>query len=135
VDLLLPGGGLGLEGWLAPSASTVVERGGHRGIADPSPAEVDQALDALRDGHVEYVILEVSDDHFLQAAGDGDGPYVLQRCAGDAGAMASAPGGADADTVRRAMHAYLAGDASAGLAWDQPTVPGTPKKRGWFRRG
>jgi hypothetical protein len=63
-----------------------------------------------------YVVLE-QDDEFLQAAGDGAGPYALQHSVGDQ--LVEAPGGVDAATMRKVMLAYRRGDPAwrGAIAW------------------
>lgn len=46
---------------------------------DPGEADIRQALDAMRRGDIEFVILEGSNDYlYIQAAGQADGPYTLE---------------------------------------------------------
>ena len=47
----------------------------------PPRLQLDEALSALTRGDVEYLILEEG-DCFLQVAGEGDGPYQVQRSDG-----------------------------------------------------
>ena len=46
-------------------------------VDDVSPEQLDEALAAMRRGEIEYVIVEDGDD-FIQAAGDGEGPYQVR---------------------------------------------------------
>jgi hypothetical protein len=74
-----------------------------------SEAQLVDALDAMTRGDIEYVILESGDD-FLQAAGDGAGPYALQFSQGTAGVMEEVRGPVDAFAVRAVLVAYHRGD-------------------------
>jgi hypothetical protein len=74
-------------------------------------AQLVEALDALARGDIEYVILE-DGDAFLQAAGDGDGPYALQFNPASGDGMLEVPGGAARSTMRAALLAYRRRDAS-----------------------
>jgi hypothetical protein len=82
------------------------------GVVEPQLAD---ALAALVRGEIEYVILEAGDE-FLQAAGEGAGPYALQfNPAGGAGLL-DVPGGVSEAAMREALHAYRRGDPG----WRRP---------------
>ncbi|MGB3056406.1 MAG: hypothetical protein WBB52_16285 [Acidimicrobiales bacterium] len=67
------------------------------------------ALEAMQRGEVEFVIIEDGDE-FVQAAGDGDGPYQLEHYAVDGTVTAAANAGYPA--VASVFTSYLAGDGS-----------------------
>jgi hypothetical protein len=73
-------------------------------------AQLAGALAAMTRGDIEYVIVE-DGEAFVQAAGDGGGPYALQFSAAS-GAMEEVPGGADEATMRAVLLAYRRGDPS-----------------------
>ena len=57
-------------------------------------AQLVDALDAMTRGEIEYVILEEGDE-FLQAAGDGAGPYALQFSPASGDGLEEVRGGVD----------------------------------------
>jgi hypothetical protein len=124
MELRLPGGGSFLDAFTTASES--VDGSGHQVVASPSAADLDEALEGLQHGHVEFVILD-DGGSFLQVAGEGDGPYQLEWWpAGSDGAWTPAAGPASLDLVRRAMHAYCAGDpapADLVLVQEPPARP------------
>ncbi len=69
-----------------------------------------EALDALVRGDIEYVIVE-DGDAFLQAAGEGAGPYALQFSPASGDGMVEVPGGVDGTSMRVALLAYRRGEA------------------------
>jgi hypothetical protein len=83
-----------------------------------TPERLGQALDALAQGRIEFVGLGEG-DQFVQAAGQGEGPYLLQYQPPGGGAMVHVPAGADRATVVRVFHQVLAGDPAwhQGLTW------------------
>jgi hypothetical protein len=82
------------------------------GLAVPAVTEAQlvEAVTAMARGDVEYVILEQG-EAFLQAAGEGAGPYALQFSPGPDGAMTEVPGGVDEPTMRAVLAAYRRRDA------------------------
>ena len=101
-----------LDGLGTPSYSAA----GDLSIAGVTDAQLDDALAALSRGDIEYVILE-DDDHFLQAAGEGDGPYQVQRSDGGE-TMHEIVGGITGTAMRQLLHDYLRGDARwMAAAW------------------
>jgi len=78
-------------------------------------AQLADALAALSRGDIEYVILEAGDE-FVQAAGEGDGPYALQFSPASGDGLQEVPGGVVAAAVRDALKAYRRGDP----AWRRP---------------
>jgi hypothetical protein len=93
---------------------SIVDAAGHSVVDEPTEEDVQAAVAAMGDGYVEFVILASADGVFVQAAGDGDGPYALQRCDGDADAMRQAEGAVDRATVLHTLLAFRAGDPT----WD-----------------
>jgi hypothetical protein len=102
VDLRTPDTG-GLIGYLLSSAGRtgLEEFSRSETIGGATEADLLGALDFMAEGNIEYVILEEG-ERFLQAAGDGDGPYQLEYC----------PGGADRAGVRDALSSFLRGDTA-----------------------
>jgi hypothetical protein len=78
-------------------------------------AQLGAALAALARGEIEYVILEAGDE-FVQAAGEGDGPYALQFNPASADGLLEVPGGVSDAAMRTALQAYRRGDAD----WRRP---------------
>lgn len=116
MDLRWPDSGSLLDSLLSDAGHSALSGSGS--LAGVTPAQLDEALAALQRGDVEYVILE-DGSRFLQAAGEGDGPYQVQ-VTNDGEAMHDVDGGADAETMQRILRAYLHGDA----AWrDAEWVP------------
>jgi hypothetical protein len=116
MDLRWPDSGSLLDSLLSDAGHTAPSGAGT--LPGVTRAQLDDALAALLRGDVEYLILE-DDARFLQAAGEGAGPYQVQFTA-DGDTMHDLDGGADATTMQRMLRAYLAGDAT----WrDGPWVP------------
>ena len=78
-------------------------------------AQLGEALAALSRGEIEYVILE-SGDEFVQAAGEGAGPYALQFNPASGDGLLEVPGGVGDAAMRAALLAYRRGDTS----WRRP---------------
>ena len=112
MNLRLPDSGSLFGALLDGLGQTSEFNSGDQAIASVTAAQLDEALAAMTRGDIEYVVIE-DGDRFLQAAGDGDGPYDVQVDDGS-GTLREITGGTDATTMRRVMHAYLAGDASWG---------------------
>jgi len=95
--------------------------------------QLQQALAGMRAGHLEYVILCDDDGTFQQVAGEGDGPYVLERRATNEEWPPFRPAGpVGFEQVHRAMHAYLAHQREHdGIDWVQDAPE--PKK-GFLKR-
>jgi hypothetical protein len=93
-------------------ARSIVDAAGHSVVDEPTEEDVRLAVAAMGDGNVEFVIVASADAVFVQAAGDGDGPYALQRCDGDPDAMAQAEGAVDREAVLATLLAFRAGDPS-----------------------
>jgi hypothetical protein len=72
-------------------------------------AQLVDALGAMTRGEIEYVILEEG-AAFVQAAGDGGGPYALQSSLVSGDGLEEVRGGVDGPTVRAALLAYRRGD-------------------------
>jgi hypothetical protein len=116
MDLRWPDSGSLLDTLFSDAGNTAMSGSGS--LPGVTPAQLDEGLAALQRGDVEYLILE-DGPRFLQAAGEGGGPYQVQ-VTGDGETMHDVDGGADATTMQRILHAYLRGD----VAWrDAPWVP------------
>jgi hypothetical protein len=85
--------------------------GGDQAIVnDVSVEELTEALQAMQRGDVEYVTL-VHGDEFAQAAGDGDGPYLLEHNASPRGPVTSVSN-APFDVVTAVLTSYRSGDGA-----------------------
>lgn len=84
------------------------------GVAE---AQLADAVAALVRGEIEYVILEDGDE-FLQAAGEGAGPYLLQFNPAGGDALQDVPGGVAEAAMRDALLAYRRGDPGWRRAFD-----------------
>jgi hypothetical protein len=87
------------------------------GVAVEGVSETDlaTALASLSRGEIEYVILE-SGDEFVQAAGEGAGPYALQFNPASGDGLSEVPGGVGDAAMRAALLAYRRGDPG----WRRP---------------
>jgi len=107
----------------AGSPIAVLVNGLGRTIADGSgiavegvtEAQLGEGLAALARGEIEYVILE-SGGEFVQAAGEGAGPYALQFNPAPGDGLLEVPGGVGEAAMRAALLAYRRGDP----AWRRP---------------
>ncbi|WP_291980522.1 hypothetical protein [Luteitalea sp.] len=116
MDLRWPDSGSLLDSLLSEAGDPATTGSG--GLSGVTPAHLDAALAALQRGDVEYLILE-DGARFLQAAGDGDGPYQVQ-VTNDGETMHDIDDGVDAVTMQRILRAYLRGDHT----WrDAPWTP------------
>ena len=113
MELRIPGGGAfltgmfgGQDGGLVGSESVIV-------AAEPdlTPAHLDEVLARLNRGEIEYVSL-THEPAFLQAAGEGVGPYQLEYNPGQLENQVGVAGGVPLDDVRRVFLAFMAGDPS-----------------------
>ncbi len=68
-----------------------------------------EALTAMASGDLEYVILE-DGDGFVQAAGDGAGPYALEFSAPSGTGIEQVRGGVTEGAMRDALLAYRRGE-------------------------
>lgn len=91
-------------------------------VGDVSAEQLTDALEAMRRGDVEFVTL-IDGDEFAQAAGDGDGPYLLEHHGAD-GAVAEVSTATFA-TVSTVLGGYRSGDETwrAVLAAPAPAAP------------
>lgn len=103
---------------ITPPSAPPPRPGGHA-IDGATQDQLRGALDAMARGHLEFVTLEADDGRFVQAAGQGGGPYELQRCDGDPDGMVRAAGSPDSTCVATVMSAWLAGapDWDAAVEW------------------
>lgn len=111
MNMRLPDSGSVLSSLLDLGTPTGLANSGDT-LQGVTEAQLLQAIDSLQRGHVEFVVLE-DGEAFLQAAGDGDGPYWVQYSASDNDTMIELPDGVDFDTMRSVMLAYRRED----LAW------------------
>jgi hypothetical protein len=74
-----------------------------------SEAQLGEALTAMASGDLEYVILE-DGAAFVQAAGEGAGPYALQYNPASGVGMEEVAGGVTEGAMRVALLAYRRGD-------------------------
>jgi hypothetical protein len=92
-------------------------------IAEVTEAQLVDAIDAMARGDIEFVILE-DGEAFLQAAGDGDGPYQLEFRAGAEAEQLEVPGGVDRATVQARLTAFRRRDARWRDSLDWSPLPG-----------
>ena len=120
MNLRLPVSGSVLESLPNRPGASPTDMADSTTLENVTEAEVVQAVDEMPRGHIEYVILE-DGAKFLQAAGEGAGPYALQYSPGADGAMIEVPGGVDADTMRKVPLGYARGDLGwrGALGWAQ----------------
>ena len=118
MNLRLPGSGSLLESLLNRPGALPTDTGDGTTLENVTEAQVVQALEAMALGHIEYVILEQGAE-FLQAAGEGAGPYALQHSPGVSKSMIEVPGGVGAETMRKVLLAYARGDLGwrGALGW------------------
>jgi hypothetical protein len=107
MDLRVPDSG-SLLGSLLSGLGRSLEEGGDLALPAVTAPQLDEAIAAMTRGDIEYLILE-DGGAFLQAAGDGDGPYALQVDPGDGGLL-EVPGGVSAAQMRAALLSYRAGE-------------------------
>ena len=112
MNLRLPASGSLFESIIGRLGASPIDTAGDMTLEDASERELAAALDSMERGHIEYVIIE-SGDAFLQAAGEGPGPYAIQFRADSADRLLDVPGGVDAETMRTVLLAYRRGD----LGW------------------
>ena len=116
MDLRWPDSGSLLDALFSDAGHPAPSESGS--LAGVTVAQLDEAIAAMQRGDIEYVILE-DGQRFMQAAGEGDGPYQVQ-VTHDGETMHDVDGGADAETMQRILRAYLHGDD----AWRHaPWVP------------
>jgi hypothetical protein len=72
----------------------------------------------------EFIILSQAPETYLQASGEGDGPYALEHREGRAEAHFSATGEIHKADVLRAFLSYLAGDGRwrTEFSWEKMSV-------------
>lgn len=124
MELRVPGGSW--FDWLVQTAPDTAV--GAHATGEPTTGDLDAAIDAMRAGNIEFVILEDTDGTFVQAAGEGDRGYQLEHWAN--GTQVAARTDASVDDVRAAMTAYLHGERPAA----GPPTETPPAKRRWFGR-
>jgi hypothetical protein len=109
MDLRLPGSGSMLEVLLDNLGKTAADPTGASVVSSVSEEQLERALDALERGEIEYIILE-DGEAFLQAAGDGAGPYAVQFSPGTGQDLIEISAGADVNTMRETLRRYRRGD-------------------------
>jgi hypothetical protein len=110
MNLRLPGSGSMLEVFLDNLGTTAVDPASASVVTSVSEEQLDRALGALERGEIEYIILE-DGEAFLQAAGEGAGPYAVQFSPGTGQDLIEISAGADVNTMREALRRYRRGDA------------------------
>jgi hypothetical protein len=108
MDLRVPDSGSLLGSLLSGLGRSLEEGGGDLALPGVTAPQLDEAIAAMVRGDIEYLILEERAS-FLQAAGEGDGPYALQVDPGD-GVLLEVPGGVSAAEMRASLRAYRDGD-------------------------
>ena len=108
MDMRLPGSGSLFESFLDGLGRSANDSTGGSTVTSVTPVELDQALEALQQGHIEYVILQHG-EAFLQAAGEGVGPYQVEFRSGSDRPMQEIRGGVDVDRLGSIMRAYIEG--------------------------
>jgi hypothetical protein len=104
-----------LLGSIASGLGHAIADGTGVAIEPVTEAQLGEAVTAMASGELEYVILE-DGEAFLQAAGEGAGPYALQFSPASGDGMEEARGGATEAAMRAALQAYRRGDPS----WRRP---------------
>jgi len=94
---------------LASGLGRTIADGESVAVEHVTEASLTAALSALSRGEIEYVILEDGDE-FLQAAGEGGGPYALQLDPGGGAGLLEVPGGVSEAAMRETLLAYRRGD-------------------------
>src|SRR5262245_18449948 len=87
----LPDSGPWLSSALDAIGSTPGGSTDHGSVEDVTATQLNEALDALAHGDIEFVILEKG-DHFVQVAGSDEGPYRLEPRSADTGDLAYVDG-------------------------------------------
>ena len=112
MEMHLPGGSSWFDEFF-DAGHDAYDGGDQAVVPDVSGEELDAALAAMQRGDIEFVTL-VDGDEFAQAAGDGDGPYLLEHHGGPRGAV-TAVSNAPFDVVTAVLTSYRSGDG----AWRQ----------------
>lgn len=112
MEMHLPGGSSWFDSFFE-DGHDAYDGGDQAVVPDVSAEELTEALQAMRRGDIEFVTL-VDGDEFAQAAGDGDGPYLLEHHGGPGGAV-TAVSNAPFDVVHSVLASYRSGDG----AWRQ----------------
>jgi hypothetical protein len=99
------------------------------GTEAPTPVDVEQAIEAMRLGQIEYVTLDADDGTFVQAGGEGETEYQLEHWADGTAVRSTAT--ATISDVRAALLAYLAGERPAGPTPRAEERTSKPARR-WF---
>ena len=97
MEMRVPSGGSFLD-----SLGTTLPRGSDAAVDDVTIEQLQEALGAIRQGHIEYIVLSEGDS-FLQIAGDGDGPYQVEYNPGRAEDQIRSVAGAPYATAAAAM--------------------------------
>lgn len=113
MDMHLPGGTSWFDSFFEDDDRIGYDGADQAMVSEVSAEELTEALQAMARGDIEYVTL-VDGDEFAQAAGDGDGPYLLEHHAGPGGAV-TAVSNAPFDVVTAVLASYRSGDG----AWRQ----------------
>jgi hypothetical protein len=108
---------------------------GDAAVDDVTAERLDQAIDAMAAGHLEYVGLH-DGAAFLQAAGEGAGPYLLELHPGDGSPYVRVPQGITLESVRYALQASLARDPDwpRAFTWQPAELAPPPSGGGLLKR-
>ena len=139
MELRVPSGASLLDSLLRDTTTPAGLVGGDAVIAGVTSAQLDDAIAGLRRGEIEYLGLHHG-EAFVQVAGEGDGPYLLELNPGRVEDQVRVPGGVSAAGMRAALHGFLVEDPTwalpfswegAGLGDDRRSAS---TRRSWFRR-
>ncbi len=112
MDMKWPGSGSWIDA-LLQDGSSALDTGDGYVVRDVSETQLLEAVDAMVRGDIEFVILESGGDKgdaFIQAAGQGDGPYEINYKPANDDTLQAVPGGVSGDAMRAALVSYRRGD-------------------------
>src|SRR4051812_7949772 len=101
MEMRLPESGSAIASIVAGLGRTTMDGTGVT-VAAVTEAQLVDALEAMARGDIEYVILE-DGDTFVQAAGDGAGPYALQFSPVPGDGLQEVRGGVDGTMMRAVL--------------------------------
>jgi hypothetical protein len=134
VELRIPGGA-DLLSIFGVDLSDLAHGPGDTAVDDVTPERLDQAIDSMARGHLEYVGLHEGPT-FLQAAGEGAGPYVIELHPDAGDAYVHVPEGVTPEAVRYALHGFLQHDPTwmQAFPWQPATLAPPPTSGGVLGR-